>query len=356
MDLPRTMHGYELTGHGGLDRLVWHEDLPVPAPGPGDVLVRVVASSVNNTDVNTRTGWYSPSVRSGTDAGAVSGYGDLGDGGWSGGDLRFPRIQGADCFGEVVATGAEVPDARVGERVVVRTMQSAPDLGSWACRTLGSELDGGFAQFTAVPSRHALAVPDGTGLTDAEWGALGCSSSTAENMLQRVGLGAERVLVTGASGGVGLAAVQLAALRGAHVTAMTSPAKATALRAAGAAETIGRDDAVEPAAFDVVVDLVAGPRWADVLAGLRVGGRYVASGAIAGPVVELDVRDLYLRDLTLIGATFQPDAVLPAVLGYVAEGRFRPVVAATYPLRELPAAQRTFLAKQHVGSIAIAVG
>lgn len=355
MDLPGVMHGYQLTGHGGLDRLVWREDLPVPVPGPGDVLVRVVASSVNNTDVNTRTGWYSPTVRGGTADGALAGYGDLGDGGWSGGDLRFPRIQGADCFGEVVGVGDGVDGGRVGDRVVVRTMQPEPGLGPWTCRTLGSEMDGAFAQFAAVPSRHALAVPDSADLADAEWGALPCAYTTAENMLQRVGLGAERVLVTGASGGVGLAAVQLAALRGAHVTAMTGAAKAAAVTAAGAAQTIGREDPVEPGTYDVVVDLVAGPRWNDVLAGLRTGGRYVASGAIAGPVVELDVRELYLRDLTLVGATFQAEEVLPAVLDHVAAGELRPVVAATYPLRELPSAQRVFLAKEHVGAIAILV-
>jgi 2-desacetyl-2-hydroxyethyl bacteriochlorophyllide A dehydrogenase len=347
------MSGYVLTGHGGLDRLRWREDLPVPTPGPDQVLMRVLGSSVNNTDVNTRIGWYSPSVRSETHAGAIQGLGDHDDGGWPGGDLRFPRIQGADCAGEIVQVGARVDADRVGERVLVRTMQSAPDAGPWACRTLGSELDGGFAEYLVVDARHALTVR--ADLDPTVLGVVPCAYTTAENMVQRAGLSAEPVLVTGASGGVGLAAVQLAALRGAEVTAVAGPDKAQAVLAAGASRVIGRQDPIPQGQFAVVVDVVGGPRWTDLLAGLDVGGRLVSSGAIAGPIVELDLRTLYLRDLTLLGATYQPDHILPAVIEYLESGRLRPVVAATFPLSQMPRAQRMFLDKKHVGKIAITV-
>ena len=102
-----------------------------------------------------------------------------------------------------------------------------------------------------------------------------------------------------------------------------------------------------------IVDAVAGPRWPDMIAALRRGGRYVAAGAIAGPIVELDVRTLYLRDLTLYGSTFQPDNVLKDVIGYVEDGKLRPVIAQEFYLMEIRQAQTAFLDKSHIGKIVI---
>ena len=135
-----------------------------------------------------------------------------------------------------------------------------------------------------------------------------CSYSTAENMLTRARVeSGERVLVTGASGGVGSAAVQLAKARGAEVWAVTTPAKSAALRELGADETISRETDLTAApgasSVDVVIDLVAGPKWPQYLDVLRPGGRYAVAGAIGGPLVELDVRTLYLKDLSLFGCT-----------------------------------------------------
>jgi NADPH:quinone reductase-like Zn-dependent oxidoreductase len=358
MAIPEVMNGIVLTGHGGLEKLVWREDLPVPAPAKDEVLIRVGASAVNNTDINTRTGWYSKSVRGDTAAGASSGFGADADadGAWSGKPLEFPRIQGADCCGEIVAAGADVPGNRIGERVLVRTMQTAEadaDAPFPVVTTLGSEQNGAFAEFMSVRSKDALAVR--SSLSDVELATFPCAFSTAEGMMQRGGVGAERVLVTGASGGVGSAAIQLAKRRGAHVTALTSPEKAANLRTLGADDTLGRDDALPAGAFDVVLDLVGGPRWEGLVNALRNGGRYVTSGAIAGPIVELDLRTLYLRDLTLIGSTYQPDNVFEDLVRYIEAGEIRPVVAATFPLRDLRAAQQAFLAKSFVGKIGITV-
>lgn len=108
-------------------------------------------------------------------------------------------------------------------------------------------------------------------------------------------------------------------------------------------------------AFDVVLDLVGGPRWPDLLHALAVGGRYVTSGAIAGPIVELDLRTLYLRDLTLIGSTRQHPRVFTDLIAYVEAGEIRPIVARTFPLRELRAAQEAFLRKSHMGKIGIEI-
>lgn len=354
MTLPATMKAVVLTGHGGLDKLEWREDVRLPQPDAGEVLIRVGASSVNNTDVNTRTGWYSKSVRGDTNSAATEGYGGASDadGAWSGA-LSFPRIQGADCCGRIVAIGEGVDRARVGERVLVRPMHRPKGAEPDALMTFGSERDGAFAEYTTVESEHALKID--SALSDIELASFPCAFSTAEGMIQRAALGAERVLITGASGGVGSAAVQLAKRRGAHVTAVTSPAKKEALKELGADITIDRNEPFPEDAYDVVLDLVGGPRWPALLDALVPKGRYVTSGAIAGPIVELDLRTLYLKDLTLVGSTRQDPTVFPDLVGYIEAGDIRPVLAERHPLHELRAAQEVFLEKSHMGKIGIQV-
>ncbi len=199
MTLPATMKAVVLTGHGGLDKLEWREAVPVPQPDAGEVLIHVGASSVNNTDVNTRTGWYSKSVRGDTNSAATEGYGGISDadGSWSGA-LSFPRIQGADCCGKIVAVGEGVDGARVGERVLVRPMHRPKSTEPDVLVTFGSERDGAFAEYTTVESEHALKI-DST-LSDIELASFPCAFSTAEGMIQRAALGGERVLITGCLG------------------------------------------------------------------------------------------------------------------------------------------------------------
>lgn len=348
-----TMGAMTLTGHGGLDRLVWRDDLPVPVPGSGEVLIAVGASAINNTDINLRTGWYAQTVRTDT-ASAASAAAPVDKGGWSGEALRFPHIQGADCCGRIARVGPDVDAGRIGERVLVRALQPVrADDGGWTTRTPGTDYPGAFAHYLVVPSGEAVAIR--SPLSDTELATFPCSWSTAEAMIQRAGLGAERVLVTGASGGVGSAAIQLAARRGAHVVAMAAADKADTLRALGAAEVLTRDAPLAAGTFDAVIDVVGGPRWGAVIGALRRGGRYVASGAIAGPIVELDLRTLYLRDLSLLGSTHQPETVFLDLVRYIEAGEIRPVVAATFDLCDLAAAQEAFLDKRHVGKIAIRV-
>ncbi|MGI9510460.1 MAG: alcohol dehydrogenase catalytic domain-containing protein, partial [Geminicoccaceae bacterium] len=137
MVIPATMHGVILTGHGGPDCLEWREDLPVSEPGPGDVLIRVAAAAVNNTDINTRKAWYSKSDAEAEDAS------------WSGQPLEFPRIQGADICGTVVAVGDGVDQDRVGERVLIEPCLTEANGRKLECPWyIGSECDGGFAEYT----------------------------------------------------------------------------------------------------------------------------------------------------------------------------------------------------------------
>lgn len=270
------MRGVWLTGHGGFDKLELRDDIPVSDPGPREVLVRVAAAGVNNTDINTRTGWYSKKDGASEDAS------------WGGAPLHLPRIQGADVCGRIVAAGEEVGADRIGERVLIEPCLVEAN-GQELERPwyLGSECDGGFAEYTVVASRHAYGIE--SALSDAELASFPCSYSTAENMLTRSNTKpGDRVLVTGASGGVGSAAIQLAKARGARVIAVTSPAKSEALLRLGAERTLSRDDGVVEKlgrnSIDVVIDLVAGPQWPALLDVLRPGGRYAVAGAIGGPL------------------------------------------------------------------------
>jgi alcohol dehydrogenase len=349
--IPEVMAGVQLTGHGGPEKLVWRGDIPVPRPGPGEVLVRVLAAGINNTDINTRIGWYAKQVTGGTAEAA----GDAGveAGGW-GGALDFPRIQGADLCCEVAALGEGVKGLSPGMRVTCPTNQPEPTPENpVAFRVIGSEYDGAFAQFCCVPARHLHDVSVSP-LDDVEVAAMPCAFGTAETLIDRAGVaGGERVLVTGASGGVGLAAVQLAAQRGARVAGVAGAAKHDAVRAAGAEAVLDRDAPLEAKSCDVAIDLVGGPRWGAVIEALRPGGRYATAGAIAGPIVEADLRTIYLNDLTLYGCTYQPPEVFTRLVALINTGKVRPLVSKTYPLREIAAAQADFIAKRYAGKLVL---
>ena len=357
-EIPARMCAVLLKGHGGYEQLEYRDDVPVPRPEAGEVLVRVGAAGINNTDINTRTAWYSKDVTEGTTAeGAAGGYGDAGDASWAGVAFSFPRIQGADVCGRIVAVGEGVDTGRIGERVLIEPCLREP-AGSqpYRARYYGSECDGGFAQYARAPGVHAWRIA--SDLSDAELASFPCAYSTAENMLTRTGLEAgETVLVTGASGGVGSAAVQLAKRRGARVIAVTSPAKNQEVLALGADETVPRSanliSQLGRDAVRVVVDLVAGPQWPQLLEILDRGGRYAVAGAIAGPIVEMDVRTLYLKDLKLFGCTVLDGEVFGNLVGYIERGEIRPAVARTYPLREIVAAQQEFLGKRFTGKLVL---
>ncbi|WP_245420396.1 MULTISPECIES: alcohol dehydrogenase family protein [unclassified Mesorhizobium] len=360
-EIPTTMMGVVLVGHGGFDKLEFRTDLPVPTPAAGEVLIRVSAASVNNTDINTRIGWYSKAVTSGTDSGARQGFASAQDDdtSWSGVPLAFPRIQGADCCGHIAAVGEGVSRDRIGERVIVRNLlRTYVNYRPFECWTFGSECDGGFAQYTKAPSRETFKVD--CDWSDNELAAMPCAYSTAEGMLHRASVEAgEHVVITGASGGVGSAAVQLAKRRGAYVTAIAGRQKAQLLLDLGADQVVARGEnlvaRLGKEAVDVAIDVAAGPGFPALLDVLKKGGRYAVAGAIAGPLVELDIRTLYLKDLTFFGCTFQEDIVFDNLVSYIERGEIRPVVAKTYRLEEIAKAQQDFLSKSIVGKIVLEI-
>ena len=352
-----TMMAVVTTGNGGFDRLEYRE-VPRPVPDGGEVLVRVLAAGVNNTEINTRLGWYSSSVREGTAGASDEAPARSDDGGWNGA-TPFPLIQGTDCCGVVERVGDGASPDLVGRRVLVRPCIRTDGFGSLDHVWMGSDFDGAFAEYVVVPASEVFTVE--SDLSDVELGALPCAYGTAENLLHRADVGVgDRVLVTGASGGVGSAAVQLAALRGAEVVAVCSSSKADAVRALGAERIVDRD-AVLPAelgtqSVDVAIDVVGGAGFGGVLGVLRRGGRYATSGAIGGPIVELDLRTVYLEDLTLLGCTAWADPVFANLVAHVEAGRLRPVVAKTFPLQRIVEAQSEFLQKHHVGKFVLVPG
>ncbi|WP_165352762.1 alcohol dehydrogenase family protein [Loktanella sp. IMCC34160] len=358
MTLPKTMRAMVTMGHGDMDQMVMRDDWPRPDPAPGEVLIRVGACGLNNTDVNTRSGWYSKAVTEATTGGAFAALNDD-DPAWGGSPIAFPRIQGADVCGRIVAVGDGVDAGRIGERVITDNWLRDPADPTNKNKTgyFGSERDGGFAEYTTIPARNAIAIR--SDLSDAELATFSCSYSTAEGMLTRAKVTAEdTVLVPGASGGVGGALVQLAKRRGARVIALASESKHADVAAQGADRVLPRaPDNLRAALGDdritVVADVVGGPYWPTLIDILERGGRYTCSGAIAGPMVSLDLRTLYLRDLTFTGSTVIDPEVMANLVTYIESGAIRPALAATYPLDQLHAAQTAFIAKQHTGNIVV---
>lgn len=355
--LPQSMRGVVLTGHGGLDELEYRDDLPVPIPERDEVLIRVSACGMNNTDVNTRTGWYSKSV-SGATGETQSDRGE--DGSWGGG-LDFPRIQGADPVGRIAAVGEGVDEARLGQRVLVDAWMRDPGGDLAKAEYLGSERDGGYAEYVAVPAANAHQID--SELSDVDLASFPCSYATAEHMLHRANVReGQWVLVTGASGGVGSALIQLSKRRGARVVALTSAPKIDQVRGLGADAVLDRDDPGVAAGVvdvtggvDVFADVVGGDLFPILYETIRRGGHYTTAGAIAGPLVSLDLRTLYLHDLTMHGAAVLPSSVFSNLVAYIERGEIKPVVAKVYPLAKLREAQEFFMAKDHVGAIVIEI-
>jgi len=357
-EIPLKMHAMVLTGHGGLDKYEWFETWKTPKPQKDEVLIKVSACGLNNTDVNTRTGWYSKNVNAPTmDTELGSNIAD--DPAWGGTPISFPRIQGADVCGYIVEVGQNVSKSRIGQRVItdnwVRDENDPENIEKVGY--LGSERDGGFAQYTAIPSKNALEII--SNLSDEELATFSCSYTTAEGMLARAKvMDTDTVLVPGASGGVGSALVQLAKRRGARVVAMTTPEKSSLVEDLGADIIISRVssswvDEIKSEKISVVADVVGGSLWKELIEILECGGRYTCSGAIAGPIVELDLRTFYLRDLTFTGSTVTETAIAKNIVRYIEDREIKPCLAEVFPLSELKNAQKNFMEKKHVGNIVV---
>ncbi|WP_327111748.1 zinc-binding dehydrogenase [Streptomyces sp. NBC_01341] len=345
MSASQFMRAVRITGHGGPDVLRLTE-VAVPAPRAGEVLVKVSAVALNNTDLWTREGAYGvpgdPDARSG----------------WRG-PIGFPRIQGADVAGRVVAVGTGAKASLVGRRVVVdpATYDTAgPDANPVGL--MGSERDGGYAEFVTAPAERVHDMTDSP-LTDDQLAALPTAYGTALGMIERGRLRkGETALVSGASGGVGLALVQIARARGAKVLAISSGTKIEAVREAGAHAVVDRAGdiaeqvrAAAPQGIDVALDVVAGDLVSKGLSLLCEGGRWVIAGALGGHEVAFDVRRLYLRNAQVIGSAMHTPAHFDLLMDLARRAEVQPVIAATFPLERAAQAQEELSRRAHVGKI-----
>jgi NADPH:quinone reductase-like Zn-dependent oxidoreductase len=349
MMIPQMMLVARQIGIGDLDQLELAE-VPVPRPGPGEVLVQVGACGLNNSDIMRRIGGYA----SEDDPASLTG--------WKREPPGLPRIQGSDIAGTIVAVGSEGDIARRGQRVLVNpTLYNLDPEDPTDVDYLGSERDGGYAEYCVVPAANAHKIT--TDLAFEDLATFPIAYLTALHMLNRARVTrGETVVVTGASGGVGSAVLQWAALRGARAIAVVGDGKENSALSLGAENTVSRNaapidkairDVLGDRPVDVVVDVTGGPSFAQLLAVLRPAGRYVTCGAIAGPVVTLDLRTLYLKHLALIGSSYGTSSEFSELVAAIEAKRLNPLRAATFPLSRVKEAQTAFLRKQHFGNIVL---
>ncbi|WP_432105873.1 zinc-binding dehydrogenase [Streptomyces sp. bgisy091] len=345
MGVPDVMRAVRITRHGGPEVLDVTE-IAVPAVRAGEVLVEVGAVALNNTDLWTREGAYGRP----DDPTALSG--------WRG-PIDFPRVQGADVAGRIVAVGPGAAEDLVGRRVVVDpAIYDAEGPDANPVGLMGSERDGGYAEYVTAPVDQVHDVTDSP-LSDEQLAALPTAYGTALGMIERGGLRkGETVLVSGASGGVGLACVQIARARGAKVVAISSGPKIEAVREAGAHEVVdragdvtGQIRAAAPEGIDVALDVVAGELVGDGLPLLREGGRWVIAGALGGYGVAFDVRRLYLHNAQVIGSAMHTPAHFGLLMDLARRAEVQPVIAATFPLDRAARAQEELARRGHVGKI-----
>jgi NADPH:quinone reductase-like Zn-dependent oxidoreductase len=362
--IPDTMKAMLLTGHGGIDKLEYRDDVAVPRPGLGEVLVQVTATAKNNTDRKAREGLYP------TRKGEVASF-------RMGGNptLTFPRIQGADIVGRIVAVGEGVDERRIGERGLLdfniyasarRDINLTPDY-------YGHGADGGFAEYVALPSDQFHHV-DNSDLADAELAAMGmCSYQTALHMLTSAGVTAgERVLVSGASGGVGTALIQLCRIMGAIPYALSKPEKADVLLDLGAEAVLDRSDMdsfVEriraetgDRPIDAVMDLVGGD-MTDIFIDSMIFDmnaretypRLSIAGASGGNISEILWTRIYLYQVQIFGVSHGTREEAEQLIEWIREGQLRPVLHGAFRLSDLHRAEDYFVNRgsNYLGKIVI---
>ncbi len=336
--------------HGGPDVLQIREDIPIPQPGPDEVVVRVRYAALNRLDDFVRMGWR-------------------------GLDLAFPHILGSDFSGVIAAVGSGVKGWGEGKRVVANPALwcgVCPScIAGWHNRCdrfaiLGEQVRGAYAEFVVAPARNLVAIPDG--YADELAAAAPLVSVTAWHMLVTAGRirPGETVLVVGAGGGVNSVAIQIAKLAGATVFVVAADAeKAAKARELGADWAVDRS--VEPTwskavwavtgrrGVDVVVDNVGAATWVASLRSLARGGRLLTVGCTTGYEAPTPINLLFGRHLSIIGSTMGTQTDFEAAMTQVWAGKVKPVVDRIYPLAEYPAALERMLGREAFGKIVLRV-
>ncbi|MBX3589808.1 MAG: alcohol dehydrogenase catalytic domain-containing protein [Burkholderiaceae bacterium] len=321
-------------------------NVPTPEPGPHEVLVRVRATGVNRLDLLLREGNVF--------------------------QVPLPRIPGTDFAGEIVAVGSGVTDRHVGERVFAAPILSCGRCGHClrgednlcqAFGTVGSTIDGGYAQYARIPARNAVPLPSGVDWVSGA--SFGLTYATAAAMLRRGRLAAdETVLVLGANGGLGHAAVQLARGMRARVIAVSREPKIS-----DALLRIGADAVVEPGqgmaqkvreltggkGVELVFEHVAAATFEQSVASLAVDGRLVLGGVTTGSGVPLDLKAVFTRRLEILGCRGSGRKDLDRVVELLASGAVRPHVQQVVPLERAVEAHRSLASGRGLGKIVMTV-
>jgi NADPH:quinone reductase-like Zn-dependent oxidoreductase len=333
--------------HGGPEQLRY-EDVPDPAPGPGEVLLQVKAAALNHLDLFCRNG--------------IPG-------------VKLPHIGGADGSGVVAAIGPGVTGVTVGERVLLN-----PALSDGSCafcqagehsqcdafQILGEQRDGTFAEYVVVPQENVARIPEGLSFVEAA--AFALVTLTAWRMLitkaqLRPG---ETILILGVGGGVSSAALQIAKYAGARVI-ITSGSKAKLERG----RELGADVLINYAeqdfsrevwnstgkrGVDVVLDNVGQATWPGSIRALAKGGRLVTCGASSGPKPDEDIRRIFVKQITIMGSTMGNRREFATVVALLAGGKLKPLVDRTYPLAEAAVAQIALERGEQFGKIVLTIG
>lgn len=335
------MKAIVLREHGGNDKLRFEPEFPDPVAGPDDVVIRVRASSLNYHDVFTRRGM--PGI-----------------------NLPFPVIIGLDVAGEILQTGANVRDWNVGDRVLVDPIDRVNG------GLVGETIHGGLAERCRVPAHQLLRLPDEVSFEQAA--ALPVAYGTALRMMNRIGQiqAGEKVLILGASGGVGVCAVQLAKLAGAEVIACAGTAeKGEALRALGADHIIlyteedflkavqerfgkpARRRDAKSGGVDVVVNFTGGDTWVKSLRCLRLGGRLLTCGATAGFDPKEDLRYIWTFELQIRGSNGWDREDLHELLALVRDGCLQVPIDRSWPLEQGADALASLEDRKIVGKVLV---
>lgn len=318
-----------ITGHGEIDKVQVVHDLPIPEPESGEVRLQMKAVALNRLDLWVRAGW-------------------------AGLKLTMPHIMCADGAGVVDKVGTGVTQYQAGDRVCIDP--TIVDKNSPALMTglenqsrihlLGETVPGVGVEYVVLPERNLMKIPEQVGFNEAA--AAGLVYVTAwHSLITRGGLKpGETVLIVGAGGGVNSASIQIAKLAGATVYVVGSNAeKCAKAMELGADVTINREEKQQwskvlyqmtnKQGVDVVVDNVGVATFNDSIRSTRIGGRILVVGNTSGPLVELDLRQVFARQVSIIGSTMGPHQDFVKVMNLVFAGKLKPVIGAVLKLDEI---------------------
>ena len=335
------MRAIVVHAHGGPEAMILDTAFPDPEPGPGDVIVRVRASSLNYHDVFTRRGM--PGIK-----------------------IPMPAIMGLDVAGDIAAVGPEVEGWAVGDRVLVDPINRVEG------GLMGETTHGGLAELCRARAHQLVRLPDAVSYADAA--ALPVAYGTALRMMVTNGgvKAGDKVMILGASGGVGVCCLQLAKLAGAEVVACAgTDEKAARLRELGADHTINyvAEDFMKAAwtlygkparrganaanGLDMVVNYTGGDTWVKSMRTLKVGGKLLTCGATAGYDPPEDLRFIWTFELKLLGSNGWMREDLHTLLAMVGDGRLKVLIDREWPLDEAAAALSTIEDRRVFGKVVV---